>query len=152
MTTLELWLALGLARPRRTAARATWATVGPVSGRPIAVGPSRRATPVVGALALRDAVYRPRRLHLLARPDGIALLEQRRERRAGAFRKLVLKLLGQIGKRHIGVDRLNVAQQLVGQAARRALQRRDAVEHRREQDRLHDVAGGSRHDGLARWT
>ncbi len=44
------------------------------------------------------------------------------------------------------MDRLDVAQELVGQAARRALQRRDGIEHGRIDDRLHDVVRGSRHD------
>jgi hypothetical protein len=81
----------------------------------------------------------------LARADRIAFLEKRRERRAGALGKLVLKLLGQVGEGDVRMDRLNIAQQLVRQSARRPLQRGNAVEHRREEDGLHDVIGGAGH-------
>jgi hypothetical protein len=60
-------------------------------------------------LPLRHAVHRPRLLHLLARTDRIAFLQQLRERRAGALGDLVLKLLRQISEGHVGMDRLYVA-------------------------------------------
>ena len=49
------------------------------------------------------------------------------------------------------MDRLHVAQQLVGQPSRRALQRRDRIDDRREKDRLHDVIGGFLHSIRSRW-
>src|SRR5438270_6691512 len=114
-------------------------------------GPARRPSPVGSAgtvaWALRHTVHRPRGLDLLAWTDGIAFLQELGERRPRALGDRVLQLPGQIGEGNVGMDRLNVAQQLVGQPARAALQRGDAVEDRRENDRLHDVVRGSWHFG-----
>jgi hypothetical protein len=84
-------------------------------------------------------------LHLLPRPDRIAFLQKLRERRVRALGNLVLKLLGQIGEGDVRVDRLDVAQQLIGQPARPPLERRNSIQHSREDHGLHDVARGSRH-------
>jgi len=86
------------------------------------------------ALALGNPVERPRLLHLLARPDRVAFLQKLGECRPRALGNRVLKLLGKIGERDVGMDGLHLAQQLIGKAPRAALQRRDPVEHRREQD------------------
>src|SRR5947199_3952867 len=109
-----------------TAARtSTAAVVAAALGRATAAAmalrrPARWAA-AVGSLALGHAVHRPRLLHLLARANGIALLQQLGERRACALRDRVLQFLRQIGEGDVRMDRLNVAQQLVGQSARRAL-------------------------------
>jgi hypothetical protein len=74
-----------------------------------------------------------------------------RERRGPGERRdnRVLNRLGQVGEGDVGVDRLDVAQQLVGQPARSFLQRRERVEDRGEDDGLHDVVGGSLHGSSA---
>src|SRR6185369_15489437 len=99
----------------------------------------------IGTLALGHAVHRPRLLHLLPRSDGIAFLQQAGESRARGLCDLVLKLLGKVRERDVRMDRLHVAQKLVRQAAGCALQRRDGVDDRREDDRLHDVIGSFLH-------
>jgi hypothetical protein len=84
----------------------------------------------------------------LARSDGVTFLQQRREGRARALNELILQLFWQICERHIGMNRLNVAKKLVRETTGSPLQRRDPIQHRRKQDRLHDVISGSRHGVL----
>jgi len=60
-------------------------------------------------LALRHAIHRTALLHLLPRPDRIALLQQLGERGSRALGELVLQLLRKIGEGHVGMDRLDVA-------------------------------------------
>jgi hypothetical protein len=43
------------------------------------------------------------------------------------------------------MNRLNLAEEIVGQVAARALQRRNRVEHGGKDDGLHDVLGGTGH-------
>jgi hypothetical protein len=97
------------------------------------------------AIPLRHPVHRALRLHLLARADGIAFLQELRERRAGAVRNRNLKLFRKVDESHIRVNGLDIAQKLVGKTTRPLLQRGDSIEHSREQDRLHDIVGGSLH-------
>ena len=122
----EPWLALGrLARARRAAAGATRAARS--VGRPVAIR-TRRATPSLSvadgaailrsaAVALRHTVHRPLRLHLLARADRITFLQKLRECGTRTVRDGVLKLLRQIRECDVRMDRLNIAQELVRQAA-----------------------------------
>src|SRR4051812_13464828 len=93
---------------------------------------ARRTSPIArtGPLALRHPVEWTRLPHLLSRTDRIALLEQLGERRTRAGGDRVLQLFRQIGEGDVGVDCLDVAQQLVGQATRSTLQCGEAVEHR----------------------
>ncbi len=89
--------------------------------------------------------------------DGIAFLQQLGEGGAHALRDRILHRLGQVGEGGVAVDALQVAQHQVGHALRRGLHRFQRVDHRRKQDRLHDVGRGSLHVhspvfDAARWT
>ncbi len=103
-------------------------------------------------LPLGHAVYRSGRLDLLPRSDGISLLEELSERHSRAFGNRVAKLLRQICEGDVRMDRLHVAQKLVGQPARGGFQRGDSIEDRGEDDRLHDLICGSGHVHSYRWT
>src|SRR5829696_3748127 len=123
--------------------------------RAIAFRPRRTATslpvpnraPVVGnaTIPLWHAIHGTGRLHLLARADGIAFLQELGERRAGACSDRILQFVRQIGEGDVRMDRLHVAEELVGQASGSRLQRRDGIEHSRKDDRLHHFSGGSLH-------
>src|SRR5436305_5653899 len=121
------------------------AALGRAAAAAMALRRPARWTAAVGSLALGHAVHRPRLLHLLARANGIALLQQPGECRPGTFGNLALQLLWQIRKGDVGMDRLDIAEKLVGQPARRSLQRGDRIDDRREDDRLHDIIGGFLH-------
>jgi hypothetical protein len=108
-------------------------------------GPTRWSAPI----AIWHPVDRPRLLHLLAWANCISFLEELRERGTRSFGDRLLKLLGQICEGDVRMNRLDIAQQLIGQPARTALQGRDPVEHRGEYDRLHDVGRSSRHQSFA---
>lgn len=75
--------------------------------------PARRSAPV----ALGDPVDRTRLLHLLARTDRIAFFQKLGEGRVSRLDDLLLKLLGQIREGDVGMDCLNVAQELVRKPA-----------------------------------
>jgi len=102
---------------------------------------TRWAAPV----ALGNPVERTRLLHLLPRSDRIAFLQELGKCGSSRLRNLILKLLRQVGECHVRMNRLDVTKKLVGQPTRTALQRRDALEHGAEDDRLHDVTRRSRH-------
>lgn len=106
--------------------------------------PARRSA----AIALWNTVHRPRLLHLLTRADRIAFLQKLGERRSCAFGDRFPQVFWQVGECHIWVDRLHIAKKLVRQSTGPALQRRNPIEDCGEDDRLHDVTGGSRHSGL----
>jgi hypothetical protein len=76
------------------------------------VGTARRTS----TITFGNTVERPRLLDLLPRSDGVSFLQKLREGSASAFRYLVLQVLGQVGERHVRVNRLHIAEQLVGQA------------------------------------
>ena len=144
-----------LARTRRAAAGTGRAAPGTVP-RPLAVRIARRPAAALAvthrativrrtAVALRNSIHRPGLLHLLARADRIALLEQLRECRARALHNRVLKLLREVRDRHVRVNGLQIPHELVRKATRGRLQRGDCIEHSREQDRLHHFVGGSLH-------
>src|SRR4051812_12923304 len=97
------------------AAPAVAAALGRSSAPAMTLRGSPRWAAPVGPLPFRHPIHRPRLLHLLARTDGIALFQEPGEGRSGALGDLVLKFLGQVGEGDVGMDRLDIAQQLVGQ-------------------------------------
>jgi diaminopimelate epimerase len=103
-------------------------------------------------LPLGHTVHRAGRLDLLPGSDGISLFQELGERHSRAFSNGVLKLLRQISERDVRMDRLHIAQKLIGQPPRGGLQRGDTIEDRGEDDRLHDLVCGSRHVLSYRWT
>ena len=143
----------GLARARRTAtgtarpARALRRTIALRSRRTAPALAMAERPAVVGrpAVALGNAIDRSRRLHLLARSDRIAFLQKLGEGRAHALRDRILQIPW-AGRRTSRSDALPGRREEAGSAtARRGLHRLDRVDHRREEDRLHDFGGGSLH-------
>ena len=97
------------------------------------------------AVALGHAVDRAGLLHFAFWPDGITFLEQLIEGRAYTLVDRILQALGQIGEGGIAMNPLEVTKQVVGQAARSGLQGFDRLDHRGDEDGLHDVGRRFRH-------
>ena len=86
------------------------------------------------AVLFGDAVEGARLRHLALGADGIALLEQLVEGGADALVDRILERLGQIGETGVAVDRLEIAEQIVGEPAGPCLQRLDRLDHRGDED------------------